>query len=404
MAKSKAVQKKETSVAKKATPAAAPLTKKVENGSPYQLDPAQVERAATALVKNMKQHVQTKEAESGKKNLLADDDEEEKPAQGDEAIFLTVSTKQHVKDGNRLKPSKIALPHPIQTGDIRICLITADPQRQFKDIVADDSFPSELRAKMGRVVGIEKLKKKYKSYETKRQLLAEYDIFLADDRVLPALPEILGKVFNSHKNKRPIPVSLTTQLPKDKDGKRKRVVRKPDAVAKEIQTALNATYVHLSSSASTAIKVAKLSQEPKQITENIAAVVAALTEKFVPRGWRNIRGIHIKGPTTVALPIWLADELWTDEAQVLEEPWKPAKDGESKTAEKKRKWDEWEQELLDDDELAELRARMKKSKKSKAKEVEGGEKGKEVSSISKERRKNLKKDALKSVQTPLVAN
>ena len=35
--------------------------------------------------------------------------------------------------------------------------------------------------------------------------------------------------------------------------------------------------------------------------------------------WRGVRGIHIKGPTTAALPIWLADELWTDEADVLED-------------------------------------------------------------------------------------
>lgn len=111
MAKSKQVTKKETSVAKKQAPSAAPLTMKVQNGSPYQLDPAQVERAATALVKNMKQHAQTKEAESGKKNLLADEDDEEESSQKDEAIFLTVATKQHIQDGNRLKPSKMYVRH-----------------------------------------------------------------------------------------------------------------------------------------------------------------------------------------------------------------------------------------------------------------------------------------------------
>lgn len=297
-----------------------------------------------------------------------------------------------------------ALPHSIQASDVRICLITADPQRQFKDIVADDSFPEQLRAKIGRVIDLGKLKKKYKTYETKRQLFAEYDIFLADDRVIGALPEHLGKVFHSNKNKRPIPISLTTQIPKQADGKRPRVVKKPEAIAKEIETALKSTYVHLSATASTAIKVGKLSQDAKQISENVEAVVAALTDKFVPKGWRNIRGIHIKGPTTVALPIWLADELWTDETQILEEPWKPVA-GESKTAEKKRKWEEWEQEMLDDDELAELKARMRKNKKSKAKELEGEkEKTTEAKTISKEKRKNLKRQALESVKTPLVSN
>jgi ribosome biogenesis protein UTP30 len=276
--------------------------------------------------------------------------------------------------------------------------MTADPQRQYKDIVADPSFPEEVRAKIGRVVGIEKLKKKYKTYETKRQLLAEYDIFLADDRIIPDVPHVLGKVFNSSKSKRPIPISLTMQLPKDKDGKRARVVRKPQDVAKQVQTALTSTYVHLSPSATTSIRVGRLSQDPKQISENIEAVVTALVEKFVTRGWRNIRAIHVKGPTTVALPIWLADELWADENQVLDQPWTPAiKDGAPKTTEKKRKWEEWENEMLDDDEIAERRARMKKEKK--ATKDESNEK-----SISKERRKKLKKEALKSVQTPLIAS
>lgn len=274
--------------------------------------------------------------------------------------------------------------------------MTADPQREFKDIVADDAFPESLRTKIGRVIDLGKLKKKYKSYESKRQLVAEYDLFLADDRILPALPEVLGKTFNANKNKRPIPVSLTTQIPKQADGKRPRVTKKPESIAKEIESALASTYVHLSANASTAIKIGKLSQKPEQIQENIEAVVKALTDKFVPKGWRGVRALHIKGPTTVALPIWLADELWADEAQVLEGPWKPV-EGASKTAEKKRKWEEWEEEMLDDDELAELRERLRKSKKNKAKALEAGEKGKEVTSISKERRKKMKQEVLKSV-------
>lgn len=40
----------------------------------------------------------------------------------------------------------------------RVCLITADPQRAYKDIVAHPSFPKELGAKIARVIGIAKLK------------------------------------------------------------------------------------------------------------------------------------------------------------------------------------------------------------------------------------------------------
>jgi ribosome biogenesis protein UTP30 len=252
------------------------------------------------------------------------------------------------------------------------------------------------------VVGLDKLKKKYKTYESRRQLQAEYDIFLADDRIITELARVLGKPFLANKTKRPIPVTLAQQLPKDKDGKRSRVVKKPEEIAKEIENALKCTYVHLSPTATTSVRVGRSSQSPQQIQDNVAAVVESLTTKFIPQGWRNVRGLYIKGPTTAALPIWLTDELWTSEEKVLEEPWKPTITGgmSARTSEKKRKWDEWEEEVLDEDELAEKRSR---TRTRKAKKIEAGEK-KELASISKEKRKKLKQEALKSVQTPLIAS
>lgn len=99
MAKSKQVTKK---VEKKAE---APLTTKKQNETPYQLDPAQVERAANALVAHMKKHQEEKEA-VGTKDLLADEDEAE---QSDQPIFLSVSTKKHVSNTNSLKPTKMSV-------------------------------------------------------------------------------------------------------------------------------------------------------------------------------------------------------------------------------------------------------------------------------------------------------
>ena len=54
-----------------------------------------------------------------------------------------------------------------------------------------------------------------------------------------------------------------------------------------------------------------------------------LNRRFVPKKWRGVRGIHVKGPETAALPIWLADELWADEGDVLNEE-------EAKTIEEKK--------------------------------------------------------------------
>ncbi|KAF2122340.1 ribosomal protein L1p/L10e family-domain-containing protein [Lophiotrema nucula] len=377
------------------------LTTKISSGSPYQLDPAQVERAATALVAHMKKHAQEKAEATGKKDLLADDDE---PSQNDTPIYLTLATKKHIKDQNRLKPKKIKLPHSLQPESVKICLISVDPQRKYKDLVADPAFPEELRGKIGRVIGLEKLKKKYKPFESKRQIMAEYDVFLADDRIVTALPGILGKTFYSGKGKRPIPVYLQAGTQRSDKSAPQKKEDKPGAigtahgVAQEIQTALHSTLVNLSSSANTAIKVGTTSMSSQQIRENLEAVVSALTDRLVPQGWRNIRVLHIKGPATQALPIWLADELWTDEKQVLDEPYKPViKEGVSQKQKTKRKWDDWEEEMLDEEELAEKREHMNKAKRSrKAKREQKG-------SISKEKRKALKTAALESVHTPLIA-
>jgi hypothetical protein len=42
------------------------------------------------------------------------------------------------------------------------------------------------------VVGVSKLKAKYESHEAKRQLCNSYDMFAADERILPSLPKLLG--------------------------------------------------------------------------------------------------------------------------------------------------------------------------------------------------------------------
>jgi ribosome biogenesis protein UTP30 len=251
------------------------------------------------------------------------------------------------------------------------------------------------------VIGVDKLKKKFKSFEQKRQLLNDYEIFMVDDRVIKIVADFLGKTFYQSKSKRPVPIRLTAGAYVDKTAKKdakepQGVVGTAQGIAKEIESALNATYLSMSASANTSIRVGKLSMTAQQIKENTAAVVAAIIPKHVEQGWRNVRALHIKGAATKALPIWLADELWISDAQVLDEPWKGTKTGEGKTAQQKRKWDEWEQELLDDDELAEKRAR-KDAKKAKKAAPE------KKSAISKEKKKALKDAALQSVQTPLIA-
>ncbi|KAK4109837.1 ribosomal protein L1 [Canariomyces notabilis] len=299
---------------------------KAADGGIVPVDPEQTLKACRALVAHIKKAAASRPA-NGKQNLLAD----EESAVAETPVWLTVTTKKHIHDSHRLQPGKIVLPNPLNTNEeTSICLITADPQRWYKNAVADE-FPEELRAKIGRVIDISHLRAKFKAYEAQRKLFSEHDVFLADDRIINRLPKALGKTFYKTTTKRPVPVVLMAQREKV-DGKRvaapkgKKQKRDPaenvnarpiPEIVTEVQRAVGAALVHLSPSNNTAIKVGYASWEPEKLAQNIDTVVRELVERFVPQKWQNVRNIYVKGPETAALPIYQTDELWLDDSKVV---------------------------------------------------------------------------------------
>ncbi|CAD6452915.1 951c8ebe-5e63-49da-a55d-8ee5a39f4df0 [Sclerotinia trifoliorum] len=321
-------------------PKSTTLTTKVESGSPYQLDHDQVLKASTALVKHISSTEAEKAKKAGAKNLLAendDDDAESTP------VWLTLTTKKHITDKTKLKPVKVTVPHSLNTSSTTsICLIVADPQRTYKDIVASAAFPAELSKRITKVVGVDKLKKKYKQYEAQRKLFAEHDIFVADDRIITLLPKLLGKNFYKSTTKRPIPVSIQAEAPKSEG---KRIARakgedapksaEPKKIAAEIEKAISSALLTLSSSTNSAIRIGYASWDAAKLAENLEVVANTVIEKYVPKKWRGVRAIHVKGPETMALPLWLADELWVEDEDVLDES--VVREIEERAAEKKNK-------------------------------------------------------------------
>lgn len=73
---------------------------------------------------------------------------------------------------------------------------------------AKEQVKQQKLAGISKVVGVSKLRTKYEAPEAKRQLCAAYDIFLADERIIPSLPKLLGRPF-SHV---PFPLSLSVAL------------------------------------------------------------------------------------------------------------------------------------------------------------------------------------------------
>jgi ribosome biogenesis protein UTP30 len=304
-------------------------------------------------------------------------------------IWQVFTLKKFVVDKNRLKPTRIPLPYSLNTSrSLQICLITADPQREVKDVVADPSFPAELRSQITRVIGYGKLKARYKSFESRRQLRGEHDIFMVDDRIDSRLPETLGKTFYRGGKK---PMSIRIAVPEKVDGqvvkkdKRKNPeqhykVKTPAVLAEEIERALTSTLVFLTPNATTAVKVGKSSFTAEQLAKNIETVTSGMIDKTIVKGWRNIKAIHIKGPNTMAMPIWLADELWAQEEDVLE-------DGEGtvvvKGAGKKNKKRKAREDVVVEEGLS------KKSKKEQSAEDETAEKASRKAKLLKQKSEAL---------------
>jgi ribosome biogenesis protein UTP30 len=373
----------------------------------------QILKASKALLAHIKKAAS--QDDGVKKNLLADPD----APQAETPIWLTLTTKRHIKDSARLQPSKIPLPHSLNAdAESTICIITADPQRAYKNMVASEEFPEELRKQITRVVDLTHLKAKFKAYDAQRKLYSEHDIFLADDRIINQLPKLLGKTFFKSTAKRPIPVVLMAArervdgkrvaLPKGRKEKREPTenvnARPLPEIVSEIQKAVGAALVHLSPSTNTAVKVGYAGWPAEHLAANIETVAAALVDRFVPQKWDNVRSLYVKGPETAALPLWQTDELWADDAQVVadgEDTPKAVDDSNAETANigKKRKSLGAEAEAEDEaaDEPKGKKTRAAKKAKLPLPESNDDKLDKEIAE-RKERLKKQKKAAKKAIE------
>lgn len=181
------------------------------------------------------------------------------------------------------KPIPLPLPHPLYSvEETEVCLFVKDHKgeghKASKAKVKAEKIPG-----IAKVLGLSKLKEKYESHEKKRQLCNSYDLFLADDRILPSLPKYLGKTFFK-KKKQPIPVKLAG---KDWAG--------------QVKKACNCTYMHMNGSSMT-IRVARASHSQEECEENVMETITHACKK-IPGGFKAVQSLYMKSVDSVALPI-----------------------------------------------------------------------------------------------------
>ena len=227
----------------------------------------------------------TEKKDSGKKNLLDDEEEEEdESSASDKKSFYVMFGLKKIPAEVSVKPQLISVPNAWKSASsaksVRVCIFTKDPHEEYKKRIKALGLPSIVK-----VMPVSKLRKNFKPFEAKRQLCASYDIFLTDCRIVALLPKLIGKKFFEAK-KIPVVVDLTKEDLKT-----------------ELETAINSTYLHLTSGPCSSVKIGLASQGVSALTENGSQIIKQVIEK-IPGGWDNIKILHVKTPDSMALPVY----------------------------------------------------------------------------------------------------
>ncbi|KAK6336820.1 hypothetical protein TWF718_009608 [Orbilia javanica] len=362
------------------------------------------EAQAAKAVAALKAHLATKKTAAPKAALFDDADESDLEdgavgvADPDLALWLIVTAKKFFTQDKKPKQERIVLPNPYLTTPsptFTVCLITKDPSTYYRSLVAHLPYhPSSLT-----IIAPSKLKTNYKTYESRRQLERAHDIFLADDRVIPLLPSLLGKSIYRRSSKVPIPVRLSKIEPPSKDVEstpKSKLQADAEKLQKEIDRAIAATYFVLAASASQTIKVGIRAQSPEEVAENVTAVMKHLTTNVLKAGWNGIRAVHLKAAETVALPVYLAERIYDDEDVLTEEEMKRIEHLKTKEGREER-----------EKELKEKKAEKKKGRDERQKtkrnwdsDAEDGEDQYFVKKIKPAEDKNKKRKADDEVEAP----
>ncbi|KAJ0398697.1 hypothetical protein ATCC90586_003188 [Pythium insidiosum] len=234
------------------------------------LDEAQVRKAVAAL----QYFLEKNKGDSTKKQLVTQTE-----------YISCIITRKAIPSKGSLKPIQIDIPHSLWGGenDAEMCLFVKDTDKdRIKKALAEDPVPG-----LSKVMSVKKLRKNFSQFDDKRTLAGAYDMFLADDRILPYLKTPLGTKFFV-KKKQPVAV---------------RVSRKD--VSNAIRAVFHRTTMHTSTGPCTNVRVAHFGMSVDEIVENIVVAMNNCAAHVI-KGWHGVQSISIKTADSLALPIYNA--------------------------------------------------------------------------------------------------
>lgn len=129
------------------------------------------------------------------------------------------------------------------------------------------------------------MKKLYKEYKDRKELLKAHSHFICDANIMGQLYNLLGKVF-SEKNNYPIPMNYSS----------------PSTLADGIKKVVDSTYMHLKGKSIT-IRFGHTSMRSNDVVDNIKVGLEFALQK-IQNGWKDIQSIHVKTSYSSALPVY----------------------------------------------------------------------------------------------------
>ncbi len=241
------------------------------------VDPTLLNKAIAALLKHHK--------ENDNSNSLL----------GNDLPVHVQFTLDRIPEATSSKPTRVEIPHPLHKvlnegeseeglEEVEVCLIVKDEAKEnVKEMI--EKFP-EYMSTIKKVLTLTSLRKKYTQYKDRRELLKRYDIFLADDRILPMLGKALGKNFFQEK-KQPVPIKLTRQ----------------EALPYAVKKCLRSTFLWISPGTCVSIKAGNTAMPLEHLVKNVEAILENGV-RHIPRKWSNVAAINIKTSQSVALPVY----------------------------------------------------------------------------------------------------
>ncbi|NP_001313639.1 ribosomal L1 domain-containing protein 1 [Danio rerio] len=187
---------------------------------------------------------------------------------------------------------RIPLSHGLRTESGDVCLFTRDEPNMTAE--QTERFYKKLLTERGvknvtEVIPFKALRTEYKPFEAKRKLLGNFDLFLSDARIRFRLPSQIGKHFYERK-KAPLSVDLESKH-----------------LARDMERLIQGTTLTVSTKGPCCMaRVAHSEMTADQIVENVISAVSTISAKLASTG-KNIKIIHLKSQTSVALPIYTSD-------------------------------------------------------------------------------------------------